>query len=278
MSRPYDGLVTDIQSTTSFQPSEGYTTELVRRWDPPSSPRALVVLVHGLAEHSGRYEAVGAQLAEAGFAVVAPDLFGFGESGGDRASVTDWDHYLAQVESLISEADMPVVLLGHSMGGLVCSSYALSDRVEPDLLVLSAPAIGGGAAWQKALAPLLARLSPGTLVPNRIKGEQLSRNAGVGEKYFADPLVFTKTTARLGNHIFTAQEEVGERLGSLSIPTLVMHGGADTIVAPSSTAPLGDMPGVERRLYPKLRHEIFNEPEGTELVAEIIEWINSRLD
>lgn len=231
------------------------------------------MLVHGLAEHSGRYENVGQQLARGGFSVVAADLFGFGGSGGDRANVEHWEDYFDQIERLIDDAADPVTLLGHSMGGLVALSYALSDRSSPQFLVLSAPAIGGGAAWQKALAPVIARLVPGMLIPNLIKGEQLSRDPQVGEAYFADPLVLSKTSARLGNHMFATQKEVSEKLDRLSLPTLVLHGGADTIVPAVSTAVLSDLGTVERHLYPKLRHEIFNEPEGHELVDEVIEWI-----
>lgn len=250
---------------------------MIREWNAVGTRKGCVTLVHGLAEHSGRYERLGRLLAEGGFDVVAPDLFGFGHSGGARADVHDWDDYLDQVARLIARSTRPAILLGHSMGGLISTSYALSDRPQPDLLVLSAPAIGGGAGWQKALAPVLARFAPGMPVPNKIKGEQLSRDPEVGEAYFSDPLMVFNTTARLGNHLFSAQTAAASRLDELSVPTLVMHGGADSIVPPVSTVALGDIKGVERRLYPKLRHEIFNEPEGPDLVAEVLEWIDMNL-
>lgn len=269
--------MSSIQSTTRNQPNETYETELIREWRAGGARRGCVVLVHGLAEHTGRYERVGSLFAQSGFDVVAPDLFGFGKSGGDRADVLDWDDYLDQVGRLIAKSDRPAILLGHSMGGLVATSYALSDHPKPDLLVLSAPAIGGGAGWQKALAPVLARIAPRMTIPNNLKGEQLSRDPEVGEAYFSDPLMVFKTTARLGNHLFTAQTAAAPHLDELSMPTLVMHGGADSIVPPASTVVLGEADGVERRLYPKLRHEIFNEPEGPELVAEIVDWIDENL-
>ena len=265
------------KSTVRNQSNEVYGSELVREWGAVGARKGRVVLIHGLAEHTGRYEKVGSLFAENGFDVVAPDLFGFGQSGGDRADVGDWGDYLDQVSRLIAASDRPVILLGHSMGGLVATSYALSDRPKPDLLVLSAPAIGGGAGWQKALAPVLARIAPGMTIPNNLKGEQLSRDPQVGEAYFSDPLMVFKTTARLGNQLFAVQAAAAPRLGELSVPTLVMHGGSDSIVPPASTVVLGDADGVERRLYPKLRHEIFNEPEGPELVAEVVEWIEEKL-
>jgi alpha-beta hydrolase superfamily lysophospholipase len=99
----------------------------------------------------------------------------------------------------------------------------------------------------------------------------------VGEAYFSDPLVVTSSTPRLGASLFAAMSDVAEGASSVEIPTLVLHGGADTVVPPQSTASLGALPGFERRLYPHLRHEILNEPEGPQIVAEIIDWISRRI-
>ena len=258
-----------------------YGHQVIRSWEPVGTPTTRILLVHGIAEYSARYEIVGELLARAGFEVQCPDLFGFGESGGRRADIGDWADYLDQVqghlEALQADTGTPVVLLGHSMGGLIALGYLLSDRPQPDLAVLSAPAISGGAAWQKALAGPLARIAPLLPVPNNLDGSRLSRDPEVAELYFADPLVITSTTTRLGNNMFKAQDAAKSSLGNLRVPTLVVQGGADRIVSPASTAVLGDLPGVERRLYPKLLHEIFNEPEGPEVVADIVGWLNQRL-
>jgi alpha-beta hydrolase superfamily lysophospholipase len=163
------------------------------------------------------------------------------------------------------------------MGGNLAAGYVLAGRPSPDLLVLSAPALGGGAGWQRALAGVFSKIAPTLAVTNTLKGEQLSRDSAVGEAYFSDPLVYATTTPRLGAALFAAMTEVTENVTRLEIPTLVLHGGADTIVPPQSTALLGEVPGVERRLYPELRHEILNEPEGPEIVAEIVAWISSHL-
>jgi alpha-beta hydrolase superfamily lysophospholipase len=167
--------------------------------------------------------------------------------------------------------------MGHSLGGNLCLGYVLSGRPEPDLLVLSAPALGGGAAWQKALAPIIARLAPKLEIPNSLKGDQLSRDPAVGEAYFADPLVYTKTTTTLGASLFNEMSVLRAGMAGLGVPTLVLQGGEDTIVPPQSTAPLGELAGVERKLYPELRHEILNEPEGPEVVADIVDWIEARI-
>ncbi|MGF1617403.1 MAG: alpha/beta hydrolase [Acidimicrobiia bacterium] len=258
-----------------------YGHQVIRSWHPTRSPAARILLVHGIAEYSGRYEAVGELLAAAGFEVHCPDLFGFGESGGRRADISDWADYHDQVQGHLGffreDSETRTVLLGQSMGGLIALGYLLSDRPQPDLAVLSAPAISGGAAWQRAIAGPLARIAPSLPIPNNLDGSQLSRDPDVAELYFADPLVLTSTTARLGSYFLRAQTAAKASLDKLGVPTLVVHGGADRIVSPASTAGLSELPGVERRLYPKLRHEIFNEPEGPEVIADIVEWLMQRV-
>ena len=269
-----------MESVAKPIPHPEVGTELVREWIPEGEPKATIVLVHGLAEHCGRYERTGGLLAEAGFHVRSFDLIGAGGTGGKRGHIEDWSHYLDQIQNHVGWArdqGKPVVLFGHSMGGNLALGYATSDLPRPDLVIASAPALAGGAAWQKALAPLAARLVPNAYMPNGLKGEQLSRDPEVGEKYFADPLVHPKTSMKLGAELFGAIDEVKEAVTELDVETLVIHGGADSIVPPQSSAFLAEIPCVDRRLYPQLRHELLNEPEGPEVVADVIDWINQHL-
>lgn len=264
---------------TVHEETVGGTPELVRRWEPDGPAYATVIVVHGLGDHSGRYEAIGSGLAERGCAVVSFDLIGHGASGGRRGHVDEWHRYLDQVErhADAARADGAVVVMGHSMGGLVALDYTLSDHHDPDLLVLSAPSLTGGRAWQRLLAPVLAKIAPTLTIPTVFEGHQLSRDPAVGEAYFDDPKVLTKATARLGASILETGDRCRARIGELTVPTLVLHGGDDTIVPPTASLPLADSPMVERRLYPRLRHELFNEPEGEELLAEVAEWIRRRV-
>lgn len=273
-------MTSEINKQTFEKSHSVHGHQHITTWAPVGDSKARIVLVHGLAEHAGRYDRTGELLAASGFEVIAPDLFGFGRSGGEKGHLEEWSHYADQIEELIQEARQSgnkVVLMGHSLGGLICAEYGLIDRSQPDLLVLSAPALTGGARWQRVLAPILAKIAPRALVPNALDGEELSRDPDVGTAYFEDPHVLPKSSALFGALAFAAQDFVAANLEKWHLPTLVMHGGADTIVPASGSVRLEDLPGVERRLYPKLRHEILNEPEGPELVQEIADWIHERI-
>ena len=254
--------------------------QLRRHW-PAANPRAAVLLIHGISEHSGRYEHVGQFLAERGFDVVAIDLRGFGQSGGRRAYVNTFDDYFDDVEDQVAEIrqlGLPVVLLGHSMGGLIALSYALSERPGPDLLALSAPALGANIPGPlRALTPLLARLAPRLSVPSPIKGEMLATDPAVGEAYFADPLIVRVVTPALGLGLLRQMQWANENLTRLAVPTLVMHGADDPLVPPRSTRPFADLALATRRTYPALRHEIFNEPARFAILQDLSDWLTEQL-
>ncbi len=254
-----------------------------REWLPAGAPKAGILIVHGLAEHSGRYEHVAEALTARGFAVHAYDQRGHGESGGSRVHVDGWDILLDDVEDRLSamafEVKAPAVLYGHSIGGLVALDYCLTRaEVLPDLLVLSGPAIQATLAkWKQVLAPILAKVAPKAALPLDLEGHQLSRDEAVGKAYFDDPLVETKATAKFGAEALKAQARVGQLMDSLKLRTLVIAGGNDEIIPPHSSLSLGEVPGVDRKLYPSLRHELHNEPEGPEVVSDIADWLDSHL-
>ena len=272
-------------TTTTVAASDG-TEILARRWPAAGDAWASVLLVHGIAEHSGRYDAVGARMAEAGLDVHAYDQRGFGGSGGRRAWVESWsvhhDDVEERLEAVRSESgDRPVVLFGHSLGGLLALGYVVADpaRPLPDALVLSAPALESSVpSWKRGLVRVLNAAAPRTLVANGFDGAVLSRDPAVGIAYLADPLNERRTTARFGVEAMQEQARVMAALDRLSVPTLVYHGEADRLVPMSASTPLEGRPGVVRRTWPGLRHESHNEPEGDAVIDAAIAWMRATVN
>lgn len=265
------------------------TDLLVRHWPADEAeaggawagdPWASVLLVHGLAEHSGRYEHVGDQLAGAGLDTWAYDQRGNGGSGGRRGHVDRWaqvhDDLAERLAIVRASADHhPVVLYGHSVGGLIVAGYVLGDRPKPDLVVLTSPALESALpGWKKTVARLLGGIAPTMALNNAFDKSTLSRDPRVAEAYAADPARTRVTTTRFGAEALAEQSRVrAAAAGGLGLPTLVLHGVDDGLVPVDASSVLDGAPGVERRTYPGLRHELHNEPEGPEIIDEVIAWI-----
>jgi len=270
-------------STTSDAAAKDGTHLLVRHWAAAGHPWASVLLVHGVGEHSGRYERTAGVFADAGIDVTAFDLRGHGGSGGRRGDVERWSDYLDDIGLMLERvrsagSGRPVVLVGHSMGGLLCTEYVLSDRPMPDLLVLSAPGLDDLLPrWQHALAGPAARLVPRLALKHAWGPEALSRDPEVGRLVQNDPGCPPRATVRLGALGFAAQKRVRANVRQLRLPTLVLHGGDDRLVPLSASEAFEGLPRVTRRVYPGLRHESFNEPEGPEVAADVVEWLRGRI-
>lgn len=281
-----------MPSIVSHATTADGTDLLVRHWPADEveaggawagRPWASVLLVHGLGEHSGRYEHVGDQMAAAGMDVYAYDQRGNGGSGGRRGHVDRWSQLhddlaerLAAVR--VSAAGRPVVLYAHSMGGLVATGYLLSTRPKPDLAVLTSPALDSALpGWKKVVARLLSGVSPTHGLSNDFDGSTLSRDPAVAVKAKADPASAKVTTTRFGAEALAEQGRVRRAVvGGFGIPTLVLHGLDDGLVPATASDVLDGVPSVERRTYPGLRHELHNEPEGPEIMDEVIAWIRQR--
>lgn len=240
-----------------------------------------MLIVHGIGEHSGRYEHVGSFFADQNIDTFSYDQRGFGQSGGRRAFVKSFEQYLDDAQALLERqrpAGLPVILLGHSLGGLVVTNYLVSDRPQPDLAVISAPALEADVpAWQKLFAPVLGRLLPKQHVPSKIDGTLLSRDVDVQDAYVNDPLVVAGATAGLGNEIFKTMASTSATLDRLRVPAYVLHGAEDRLVPPSASLALGELEGVTRKVWDGLRHECMNEPEQAEVLADIGTWLDQQL-
>lgn len=258
------------------------------RWPTAGDPRAYLLLVHGIAEHAGRYEHVGPRLAAAGIDTRSYDLRGFGHSGGHRAYVDRWSRYLDDLEDRlvalrVETHGRPLVVYGHSMGALIALGYVLAEpaRPLPDLLVLSAPATEAAIpAWQRAAAGALGRLLPRFAIGNSFPDGALTADAAVEVAYRADPIAVHRTTARLGAGLLREQERVQRVLargGPMPVPTYVVHGADDPIVPERASRTLEGRANVTRRVYPGLHHETHNEPSWQAVVDDTIAWIIARV-
>jgi len=271
------GFDPDLASTAQvdFGVTRDGVTQLRRRWMAHDA-RGAALVVHGLGEHSGRYEHVARQLCAAGITTVSYDHRGFGESGGRRGDVDRFSRYVDDLEDQLAQVRtlaLPTVIVGHSLGGLISACHAVSGRPQPDRLVLSAPALDLDAnALTEAAAKVVARIAPEVEIATPFSSEDLATDPRVGRHYDADPLVYRKLTVRLAAQMASATDYVRSRHERLATPTLVVHGSDDRLVAASASEPFGRLPGVERRLLPGLGHEVFNEPSGPDLIDDVIAW------
>jgi alpha-beta hydrolase superfamily lysophospholipase len=270
-----------VTSTVDHGTTRDGLIQLRRRWSPEDDPRGAVLLLHGIAEHSGRYEHVGRRLADAGFDVIAIDHRGYGRSGGRRGHVDSWTQFVDDVEDQMEQVrslGVPTVLLGHSMGGLIATRYVVAERPPPDLLVLSGPALGAEIKPHLRLAaPLLGRIAPTLEIKDPGDPSLLSTDPRVGEVFYADPFRVPFPTARLGWELIQAIEDARRGIEKVTVPTLVLHGSDDGLVPTEASEIFETLPNAERRVYPGLRHEVFNEPDGLAIVDEMIAWIDARL-
>jgi alpha-beta hydrolase superfamily lysophospholipase len=239
-----------------------------------------VVLVHGLGEHSGRYEHVAARLTADGAVVYAPDHHGHGRSDGEQGLVDDVDSMAADVGRVFALAreehpGLPAGLLGHSLGGVIVTRFVQSGDQGLSALVLSSPVIGGNPAFEGLLG-----MDPLPDVP--IDPAVLSRDPAVGEAYAADPLVYHGPLTRgtlLG--VFAAVEAISAGPGLGSLPTLWIHGEEDQLAPLEATrGQIEHIRGdeLEEHIYPEARHELLNETNKDEVIDVVASFLADRVN
>ena len=275
-----------IRRVESHLPGGGGRALFGRGWLPEAPERA-VTLVHGFAEHTGRYERVGTWLAERGCAVRGFDIQGPGQSEGPRGHAPSFAALIDDTEAFVGwvrreHPGLPLFVFGHSMGGLIVLAYT----------ALRAPNVTGvatsGAALQLTESPstpqivalrLLRPLLPRLRLNRPIAEDALSRDPEVGRAYRADPLVFQFMTLSLAWALYDGARRTLEAAPDVALPVLLLHGGDDPLTRPTGSRAFHDelgTPGSDLRIYPGLRHEILNEPEWETVATDLIEWMRKR--
>lgn len=260
----------------------------VQDWHLPEEqvPRGMVVLVHGLGEHAGRYDHVARRLNQWGFAVRGYDQYGHGESGGTRGALPSATRYLDDLADIVDSArnragrGVPLVLLGHSMGGLVAASFTARGVMPVDGLVLSSPALGTRmSAVQKLLLKIVPRIAPNFTVANGLDPGFISHDPAVVAAYRADPLVHDRVSGRLGRFIADEGPQVVARAPQWKVPTLLMFAGDDRLVDPAGSrafAAAAPPAVVTTQPFDGLWHEIFNERDAEPVFATLKQWLDAR--
>jgi alpha-beta hydrolase superfamily lysophospholipase len=265
-----------------------------RGWEPESSPAAVVCLVHGLGEHSGRYAHVASALNQAGYALLGCDLRGHGRSDGPRGHSPTYDAMLDDIDRLLDEAadrypGRPRFLYGHSLGGGLVLCHALQccsptdGRTPRDVagVIATGPMLRTATpppGWKLVVGKITDNLLPGMSMSNGLDRSALSRDPQVVEKYNTDPLVHDRVSARLGMDILRNGEASLARAAEFPVPLLLMHGAADRITSPAASQEFArSLDGkCTLRLWDGLYHEIHNEPEKQEVLEYMIRWMGRR--
>ena len=254
---------------------------------PEGTPRkGIVVMVHGLGEHAGRYDRLAQRLVDWGYSAIGYDQVGHGESEGVRGGlpstlrlVEDLDDVVASARNRLRPGER-LIVLGHSMGGVVAGCWVLLRPAQINGLVLSSPALRTDLGpLQRLMLAVLPGLAPNFRMGNSVRPEGLSHDPEVVHAYKADPLVHDRVSARLARFIVEGGARVLSRAGNWSVPTLLLYSGRDPVVDPSGSrafaarAPEGV---VEAHAFDDMLHEIFNELDAEPAYAALKDWLERR--
>jgi alpha-beta hydrolase superfamily lysophospholipase len=250
------------------------------------APRGTVVIVHGLGEHAGRYERVAERLTSWGFAVRSYDQHGHGESAGLPGALPTDTHLLDDLADILDstrrrmDPRQPLILLGHSLGGLVAARLVSLNLRKVEGLVLSSPALDAGMnPLQKLLVRVLPRIAPNLRVGNGLNAKYLSHQPEVVKAYLADPFVHDRISARLARFIAEAGPAVLACAPQWRLPTLLLYAGADKLVNPAGSrafASAAPSDIVTTQCFESMYHEIFNEVGRDTVFARLQSWLDAR--
>jgi alpha-beta hydrolase superfamily lysophospholipase len=282
-----------VENLTGY--SEGYCRQdgvkIIYRNYKASPEKAVMIIAHGLGEHSGRYLNVINRLVPKGITVFAPDFRGHGKSGGNRGHVLSFDDYVEDLHSMFGEAakekkpGTKCFLLGHSMGGLIAINYAIGRQDGIDGLIVSSPSLGVAVkvpAVKAVLGKVMSSLWPGLSLNNELDASKISHDEKVVAAYKNDPLVHDRVTARWFTEFLSAMENANNRVSEIKVPILMQIAGDDHLVNASASKDFfGKLSSKDKtlHLYEGYYHEIFNEKEEMRNVSidDLEKWIFSRI-
>lgn len=254
------------------------------RWREAQVARAVVVIVHGLGEHSGRYRNLVQHLVPLGYAPYTFDLRGHGRSAGPRGHILSWDEYRADLGAFIAavgaeEPDSPLFLMGHSLGGLIALDYALRRPAGLQGVIASAPALAqvGVSPALMMLGRMVSRIHPGFSLDVHLDAPAISRDTAVVAAYKGDPLVHTRGSARLSTEVSAVMASTNANALNWRLPLLILHGEADRIVPIDATRQFFDrVPIADKTFhsYPGGFHEPHNDTNRKEALDDIAQWLD----
>lgn len=256
-------------------------------WQPEDEPRGVIALVHGLGEHSGRYQPVAGRFCQLGLATISFDLRGHGRSEGKRGHIPSYETALDDIDHLLSEAALrfpqkPRFLYGHSLGGALVLYHLM--RRAPDVAgaIVTSPGLepGNAPGALLAVARLLDRLAPSFTMANQLDVTGLSHDQRILDAYRQDPLVHGRISVRLALQLIDCGRWVVEHAaGYPDIPLLLLQGKADRLVSPGAVARFASQVRgpVTYHAWDQLYHELHHEPEKEEVFAVMQSWLETRL-
>lgn len=257
-----------------------------QEWEPDSPVRGVIALVHGLGEHSGRYEHVANWFNQKGFAVLSMDLRGHGQTPGARGHIPGYDSALLDIDLLIDEAakkypELPIFLYGHSLGGALVLYHSLNRRAKLRGVIATSPGLvpatppSGITLW---IAKTASKIAPSMLIDNNLDVTGLARDPQVIQRYTTDPLVHGKISARLGLDLIQNGLWIIEHGAEFPLPLLLMVGSADRLVNPDAVRKLAKVIPANRLTFVEWEgyyHELHNEPEKELVFQEMLKWLES---
>ena len=256
-------------------------------WEPDVRPRAILAVVHGFGEHSGRYGNVVRHLVPRGYAVYAFDHRGHGRSPGKRGHINAWSEFRTDVREFLNlirreQSQRPTFLLGHSLGGLIAIEYVLREAPELSGLIVSNPLLAPArlSPVVRAAAAVLAHLAPGVAIKSGLDAAAISRDPAVVQQYRDDVLVHSTGTPRLSTEIDAARKWTGEHAADLRVPLMVILGGADRLVPPAGGRRFFERvtrADKELKEYPGAYHEPHNDIIAEQVMTDLARWLEAHL-